>query len=365
MSKSSADPKKILLGQLASKGDCLYATAIARQIKKDYPGCRLTWGIGTFARDVIEGNPDVDEIWEFPMANRHEMDYAWKKFATEARRRRRQGDFDRIFLTQINPSNYQNFDGTVRASIFRGYPGQITVPVQPVIRLSEEEVASVARFAARHDLRSFGSVILFECAGASGQTFVTPDFALAVSRIVTSRVPGTAIILSSNVPVRSGDPRIIDGSDVKFRENAELTRYCALVVGCSSGISWLCTSDWARPLPFIQLLKKSTGVFASMYHDARYFGLPTENILEMTDTTPERVAECMVMACCEGFSAARDRFHETIRVQLDLYIEGFMKSTLRSGHPEKVIKSLWNVYKRYGAGPFKEYLVRKMKGARD
>ena len=34
---------KILLVQLFSNGDCLYATSVARQIKKDFPGHATSW----------------------------------------------------------------------------------------------------------------------------------------------------------------------------------------------------------------------------------------------------------------------------------------------------------------------------------
>ena len=57
-----APSKKILLLQLYSNGDCLYATAVARQIKTDHPGCRLTWVIADFCKDIIAGNPYVDEV---------------------------------------------------------------------------------------------------------------------------------------------------------------------------------------------------------------------------------------------------------------------------------------------------------------
>ena len=56
--------KKIILVQLYSNGDCLYATAIARQIKQDFPGCHLTWAIASFCKSIIFNNPFVDEILE-------------------------------------------------------------------------------------------------------------------------------------------------------------------------------------------------------------------------------------------------------------------------------------------------------------
>src|SRR5262245_14953733 len=167
---------------------------------------------------------------------------AWERFKREARLRYERGDFDRLFLTQIYPDNFGNYDGTVRTSIFRSYPGPITVPVTPVIRLATAEVEASKEFAERHRLGSYRNVILFECSAGSGQSFVTPDFALQTARGIVARQPNTAVILSSHLAVDSGDPRIIDGSTLPFKGNAELAKSCTLLIGCSSGISWLTTS---------------------------------------------------------------------------------------------------------------------------
>jgi hypothetical protein len=352
-------PSRILLGQLGSFGDCLYVTAIARQIKEDYPGCQLTWAIGTPYRSILDGNPHVDRIWEVPFKGRQEMDAAWRSFEREARERYRAGEFDHIFLTQLGPNNYQNFDGTIRPSLFRGYPRPITVPITPVLCLSEREVNTVREFAETHRLATFRDVVLFECMPASGQSFVTPAFSLAAARRVLQLVPDTAFVLSSRQPIDAGDPRIIDASSLDFRANAELTKYCSLIAGCSSGISWLCTSSGARPLPMIQMLKHSTSVFASMITDAEYFGLPVDHILEMYDCSEHRLAECLVTALQTNFAQARRNFHERIPVTLDSYLEVFMLSVLKQGQPLKVLRSLRLVANRFGRKPFGDYLRTK------
>ncbi len=69
--KGDKPHKKILLGQLGRRGDCLYATAVARQIKEDFPVCHLTWAISSMCRPVIDNNPYVDKIWELPLKNNH------------------------------------------------------------------------------------------------------------------------------------------------------------------------------------------------------------------------------------------------------------------------------------------------------
>ena len=346
---------RILLGQLGSFGDCLYATAIARQIKEDYSGCHLTWAIGSPYRSVLTLNPHVDEVWEIAFRDRREMDAAWRMFERQAQRRYRSGEFDQMFLTQLGPNNYQNFDGTIRSSLFRSYPHPITVPVDPVVRLSDDEVDSVRRFAEHHRLAQFRHVVLFEYSAESKQSFVNQEFALRCARGILARLPDAAFILSSSQPIASDDPRIIDGSTLSFRENAELTKHCSLLVGCSSGVSWLCTSDWARPLPMIQLLKSYSSVFASMAHDAAYFGRSKETILEMTDCTIDRLVECLSTVLTNGFPQARQMFHEEIPVKLDMYFEVFMLSVLKQGQPLKALRSMRHVYRRYGIQPFKDY----------
>lgn len=350
-------PPRILLGQLSSFGDCLYATAVARQIKHEMPACHLTWAVGSRFRPVLDGNPFIDEIWEIPVNSRADAEIAWRRFAAEARSRARRGDFDQVYLTQINPDNYGNFDGTVRASIFRGYPRPITVPVAPVIRLRDEEVRNVAAFAQRHEFDRYSYRILFECASASSQSFLTPEFAVETARLVIGKVPGAAFVLTSDIPIASPDPRIIDGSQLSFRENAELTRHCTLFIGGSSGISWLATSEWAKPLPMIQALRRETSVFASVVHDAEYFGLPTENILELTDCLPEHLAQCVLTVLATDFASARRAFHETIPVRLDFYMKTFIWRLLKSRRLGDVFRSFRCVARRYGVAPFARYLA--------
>jgi len=351
---------RILLGQLGKNGDCLYATALARQIKQDFPDCHLTWAVGSPFRDILKGNPFVDEVWEYPMPTAADLENVWPAFAREARARARRGEFDRVFLTQVPPDNYARFDGTVRASIFRGYPHPVTVPIAPVVRLTEEEVRHAEEFTTGHAVDVHAHRILFECAGASRQTFLTPAFASAAAQLVLARVPDAIVILTSNIPVASTDPRIVDASVLTLRENAQLTRHCTLLVGGSSGITWLATSDWARPLPMIQLLSRRTSVFASVLHDAEHFGLPTGNILEMTECEPAHLAECIVAALTEGFAEARSRFHERIPVRMDVYLTVFIRSLIRQRRFWTAARSLWCTLARYGPAPLALFLKERL-----
>src|SRR5262249_2791217 len=145
--------------------------------------------------------------------------------------------------------------------------------------------------------------IMFEFAAGSLQTFIGLEFARAAARQILEEVPDCRIVLASHVPGGVADPRGVHGTGLFFRETVELTRYSSLWLGCSSGISWLCTSSSARRLPTIQLLSRKTSVFASMVHDHEYFGLETDSIIEMTDCAVERVVGCVRTVFGEGFQA--------------------------------------------------------------
>lgn len=339
--------KRILIGQLGSFGDCLYATTVARQIKKDYPDCHLTWAVGSLYRSVLDGNPYIDEIWEYPISSRNDLLDRWQEFEDEANERKKKGYYDEIFFTQVFPNNLKNFDGTLRSSIFRGYNKPITVPVSPVIRLSPSEIENVRIFAEFHRLKEKKNVIMFECSPKSGQSFVTLDFALDVSKKIIEKIPDLCVIISTNESVHSDDNRIIDGSILSFRENAELTKYCTLLIGCSSGISWLCTSDWAKPLPMIQLLKKGTSVYASFVHDHEYHGIPTDSIIEMTDCSAETLSHCIEIILNDGFDLARRIYHEQIKVNFYHYMFA-VYILLQNRKYKEAFTSLRYTIKRYG-----------------
>ena len=205
------EKKHILLGHLACFGDCLYATTIAKQIKVDYPGCHLSWAIGSKYRSILDGNPDIDQVWEIPLSSREEIASVWYMFKNEALRRKKNGDFDEIFFTQIYPDNYETYDGTIRSSILRCYRKPITVGFTPVVFLSDQEIKTVYDFAKKSNLLGQKSVILFEYSAKSEQSFVTPEFAAQLSQKIIDKVPDCYIIMSSDTPIfmRDSNHRII------------------------------------------------------------------------------------------------------------------------------------------------------------
>jgi ADP-heptose:LPS heptosyltransferase len=182
---------------------------------------------------------------------------AFKKFKKELLNRKDKGEFDEVIITHIMGSNQANYDGCIRSAIFRGYHKSITVPVTPVLRLSIEEKEKANLFAQQHELNKYSQVILFEFAPQSGQSKITKDFAIELAENLTLQ-KNVAVILSSANKINSINKQVIDGSGLSIRETAALTHYCTFLLGCSSGITWLSTSDAAKQLPMVQLLNPET-----------------------------------------------------------------------------------------------------------
>ncbi len=345
---------RILLGQLISNGDCLYTTAVAAQIKRDFPGCHLTWAVSAKCRTMIEHNPLVDAIWEIPLPSWQdaELRAAWTAFERDALRKYDAGEFDFAFFTQIYPGNPHHADGTVRPGIFRGYPGRMTVDIRPCLVLTPAEVQEVFDFAVRHRLGAYERVILFECASKSGQSPLTPENAYTLARgIVSSRLERVAVILCSHFEAPGDMPGIIDGSKLTLRQMAELTRYAHLLIGGSSGISCISTSTWSKRLPMIQVLSPGPAMFASLAHDYDYFGLPGGHVIEMFGLNLESVWGCYRTIFAEGWDQARAAFHQLPEIRFDYYLDFLRQYVARPGDGCGVAVSLEATLKRYGEQP--------------
>lgn len=307
--------KKILLVHLGANGDCLMATTIARQIKHDYPDSHLTWAISYKYKHIIDNNPDIDSIWEVnhtptesPFAN------VWYEIKKSAEKKKAREEYDLVFYTQIYPENIHYYDGTTRSSTFNGYPGKITVPVVPIVNLATEEVSNVKDFVKEKNLGAFKKVILFECTPGSNQSLLNPEIALDVSKSLVESSADTLVVISSHIKIKNVHERIIDGSVLTFRENAELANYCTHFIGCSSGITWLITSNQVKQLPMLQILKRNAlGFgFASVKYDFKHWKLSTDHILETTENNKEKLKK-IVFDFTTDFSKARMLYDEDLK----------------------------------------------------
>ncbi len=308
-----SEQKNILLVQLFSNGDCLYATAVARQIKQDYPGCKLTWAIASFCKDIIKNNPYVDEVLvtdEVPKSNAA----AFRRYKRKVQEEKKAGKWDEVFITTNMDTNLALYDGTIRGMILRAYRKPITVPLQIVLSLTDEEKQRTKDFAEQNKLSSFSQVILWEYAPQSGQSELNFEMVMSVAKRLTSS--GSVCIILSSANKFESSRNIIDASVLSIRENAALTHYCTLLVGCSSGITWLTTSTDAKFLPMLQLLNPEAAFINKPSEDFKRFGIVHNGLIETGKIDSQRIYDYISTIIDTGFSSAQ-QYHEELPLQFN------------------------------------------------
>jgi hypothetical protein len=343
--------QSILLAQLNSNGDCLYATVIARQIKEvDYPDAHLTWAVNTKCLQSVLFNPYVDKIWEIPTAASLTTLAEWEEFVREAENRKTAGEFDKIFYTQIIGKATLDFDGGIRSTIYLQYPHKITVPQQPIIKLSDEEVTKVKLFADKYRLQDFKHVVLIECGPDSFKSSLNPESAKYIADKLTNNDSSIAVILSSNKKIENTTTQIIDASILGFRDNAELTKYCTLFVGCSSGISWLATTNWAKPLQKIIVVNDGNYYNSSMFYDHKYAKLDTNNIIELKERedTSATLLDCIAVTIQLSFEAAKKKYHSPFKLINFEFFKQLLVVNKHNGNHKALFSATYNVIKRNG-----------------
>jgi hypothetical protein len=307
---------RIALVHLCSYGDCLYATLVARQIKRDFPGCHLTWVIGDKYASLLEGNPRIDAVEIVPIRDVADaLTDAWRTAKERVEARLAGGEFDRVFSTQIIPENRANYDSLIRSTVYRSYGRPVDGPHRPELELNAHERDRAAAFADRHSFSSYRHVFLFECGPQSGQSAMSPKRAEAIARRVADEHPDALFCLSSSLPIANPSRQIVDAASLSFRENAALSHFCTGLIGCSSGITWLTTSTAGRLLPMLQVLTAETAPFrfASVTADFARYDLDQNLVIELADPSDDRIVECIETWTSQSHALARERFHQQLR----------------------------------------------------
>ena len=302
---------RILLVQLNANGDCLFATPIARQIKHDFPGCHLTWAISSFCSSVIHNNPFVDDVLVVDTVIKNDVSSirAFNKFVYQEKK---SGIYDEVFIVQHADKNNVYFDGSTRGAILNAYPSPITVSIQPILRNTEQEKYRVSQFVEENFLHHYKHVILFEYAPQSQQLNMSKEFALSIAEALVLG-GNTAVILSSPNKVVHENKSIIDGSILSFREMASLSHYCTFFLGCSSGITWIISSDGGKLLPMVQLLDPSIRWFNPISVDFKRFGIDFDQVIELVKYDQSTIVDC-VNAALLDFESAKQQFNQSYEV---------------------------------------------------
>lgn len=336
--------KKILLVQLFSNGDCLYATAVARQIKQDFPDCHLTWAIAPFCKDIIALNPYIDDVRIVENVPKNNI-VAFRKFKRKVNNEKAQGLWNQVFITTNMDNNQALYDGTIRGMILSAYPKKITVPLKPVLVLSEKEINNVAVFSEKNNLRDFKNVILWEFAPQSGQSSLSLDLVMRLSKQLVS-IPSTCVILSSAHSFES-QSNIIDASVLSVRENAALSHYCSLLIGCSSGITWLCTSNAGKFLPMIQLIDPYVPFLNAPSVDFTRCNISSEFLIELTSIEESNIFNCVETVLNKDFKIAKEIYNQSLPIQFNT-TRNIVYNMLCYLQFKAIVKHLVIMIKNYG-----------------
>jgi len=169
-----------------------------------------------------------------------------------------------------------------------------------------------------------------------------------------------AVILSSHYTVPRLQKGVIDGSVLTLREMAELTKHCSLLIGCSSGISTVATSTWAKPLPTIQMLTNRSAIFGSLAYDYRYFELPTSHVIEMFDAGVERLLDCFHSFFRHGLEETHATYHEELQISFAHYLN-FIETYMLGVHDYYGFSvSLRHTVQRFGWNPDLKAVLRRV-----
>ncbi len=301
---------------LYSNGDCLFATPVAKFLKQKYPGCKVSWAVASGIHKILENNPYIDEIIihnNIIKNNRGQI----RKIVSEYEAQKSQGIWDEVYFLQIADKNQGYFTGNTRNAILAAFPFKID-DITPVIELTNQEIDNAARFIEQHKIKSYSNRIVFEFAPMSGQSTLTIDKAINIARHIIAREKDTCIILSSHIQFTSPDAKIIDGSVLTFRENAELIKACNLILGTSSGISWLSTTSYCQPqIRMIQLVNKGYIFPNYLSVDFKRNNIDSSILIETEDENLANTTADIVVAGIKNFEEAKRKYNINIKVRFN------------------------------------------------
>jgi hypothetical protein len=154
------------------------------------------------------------------------------------------------------------------------------------------------------------------------------------------------VIVSTHLNLDTPHERIFIGNLFSLRENAELTKYCTLMVGSSSGITWIATTGWAKRLPMIQFLKRGIGfTFASVAYDHRYWGLDDSQIIETTNPAIDHAVVLITDVLNNGINCLQAGISPVLKPRL-IFMFKYSFMFFRRGRFGKSLKIVKNFMRR-------------------
>lgn len=234
-------------------------------------------------------NPDISEVVTYDI-KKEPGDVVWARNEEKLKQDLAVGHIDKLVSPQIIGDNEHYYTGTIRSTILGQYPGKLTIGYKPFLYMTEEEKTRVDDFAKTSKLSSYNKVVLFECMPLSGQVPMNPDKALRFcEQMIASGIEDVCFILTSGQKIQSTYAQIVDASVLSIRENYELLKRVDLIIGCSSGISWMSFAHGIEPKPMFQLMDNQSFYFNSFHRDCRILKEDSSKIAESLYKSDEQV----------------------------------------------------------------------------
>jgi heptosyltransferase-2 len=92
-------PKKILIIRTDRLGDVILSTPVIKNLKQAFPGVHIAFMCRPYTKDVVEGNPEVNEVILYDKYGKHKRAMATLKFALNLGKK----NFDWVII--LHPTN--------------------------------------------------------------------------------------------------------------------------------------------------------------------------------------------------------------------------------------------------------------------
>ncbi len=94
--------KKILIMRTDRLGDVILSTPAITNLRKFYPDSYIAFLCRPYTKDIVDGNPYLDEIIIYDKNEKHKSIFSSIKFCLSLRKK----NFDTVFI--LNPNNRSN-----------------------------------------------------------------------------------------------------------------------------------------------------------------------------------------------------------------------------------------------------------------
>jgi hypothetical protein len=285
---------KILIVLLFSNGDCLLSEPILSNIKKRYPNAHITWNVASFSKNFLLNNPNIDSLIEVNEVAKYDI-VSYRKYKLKIELQVKNKLWDKVYFLQLTDTNQANYDGCIRSMLYNSYGEKVETSVVPKIYLTKAEVEKALAFFNKYNLNLFEKIILFEFAPQSGQLVMSAMDAIEIAYKITSQDENVAIVMSSSSKLDVNNKNVIDGSELGIRETGAFMKHCHLLLGCSSGLSWMATSNIGNNIPLIQIINPQALWVNPMSRDFERFRI-NQPIIELYEFNKNLIVDCVKMS---------------------------------------------------------------------